>query len=113
MIKDEVRVLVVDYIDDGLIIYVIQRGTKGIEHLGVVKGGLEELRDHLRSNNLIDEVRYVVLSEFNVLKVVGREWIKIHDLNVEESLILNNIVAEGRHIIRLIKDELKLIMIQK
>lgn len=113
MIKDEVRVLVVDYVTDDLMIYVIQRGIKGVEHLGVVHGGLKELQDHLRSNNLINEVKYIVLPEGRVLRVVERGEVRPHDLRDEEAVLIRNIVLDGKHIIDLVRSELKLIMTQK
>lgn len=112
MIKDEVRVLVVDYITDDLMIYVIQRGVKGVEHLGIVYGGIKELQDHLKSNNLINEVKYMALPEGRVLRVVEPDEVRPYDLRDEE-VVLHNIILEGKRIIDLVKSELKLIMTQK
>ncbi len=113
MIKDEVRVLVAEYVNHELILYVIQRGAKGLEHLGVVKGGVKELYEHLKSNNLISEVKYLSLPEGGVIKLAGHGEVITVDLGSEEFELLSNVIAEGRRIIDLVRDGLKLITTQK
>ncbi|MEM0453893.1 MAG: hypothetical protein QXO98_04490 [Sulfolobales archaeon] len=112
MIKDEVRVLIFDSLADYLI-YVIQRGIKGIEHVGMLKGNFEDLLNHLISTELIKETRYIYSPDGKLFKVLTHGDIKIYELSPEELSPLINIISEGRRVIGLVKDELKLIMIQK
>ncbi|MCS7108094.1 MAG: hypothetical protein RMH77_01350 [Sulfolobales archaeon] len=112
MIKDEVRVLVVDSISNYLI-YVVQRGVRGVEHVGVLKGSFEELLNQLRTTNLINEIRYVSTPDGKVFKLSGRIYSENPAPVSDESTLLTNIISEGKRIIELLKEELKLIMTQK
>ena len=108
MIKDEVRVLIVHYLSKDLLIYLVLRGVKGVEHLGLVNGGINDLINYLSSTNLIDEVRYIVLPGNEVFKVYGRDRM-LGSVSNDELSSLTNIVAEGRRVLNLITEELRFI----
>lgn len=106
MVKEEVRVLVAESISDNLVVFIVFRGVKGMEHVGFVKGGLNELIDHLRRERLLDEIRYLVLSDEKVLEVRDGKLItsKLSDNDLK---FISGIISEGRRIVKLILRELK------
>jgi hypothetical protein len=61
--KDEVRILLLKELKcNGIVqtFYCIIRGSKGIEHIGLVKGEVRSLNTHPYFKGLMSEVRYII-----------------------------------------------------
>lgn len=62
-IKNETRVLFIYSVKTGrtnLRLYAVIRGDKGLEHLGIISGGINEAIENARERGILDEVRYIV-----------------------------------------------------
>jgi|GEM_PF-926013 hypothetical protein len=108
MIKDEVRVLIVHYLSSDLLIYLVLRGVKGVEHLGLINGSFNDLINYLSSTNLMDEVRYIVLPGNEVFRVYGRDR-TLSKVSNDELSSLTSMVVEGRRVLNMVADELRFI----
>ncbi len=95
--KSESRILIMKEFKDcqghRLTFYVIMRGEKGIEHLGISDGDGSTVVKYLRASRLIDEVRiFINLNEF-----YDRELQRFPEAvkrKVQESLKLLNALTE-------------------
>jgi len=88
------------------------RGIKGIEHLGLVKGDVEDVVTHLKRNHLLDEVRYVVLYDGRVLEVKGGNLIH-PQISGEELKFIVDLTSSYGKIIKVIEQELKTLVYSK
>ncbi len=67
--KSEVRILLSKEftptcLNDKMTLYLIIRGVKGIEHVGLLRGGFKELLNKLRESKVLDEVRIILSNDF-------------------------------------------------
>jgi len=89
-LKKEVRILTYKTVECGLMkytFYAVLRGVKGFEHVGVVKGGLEELIKYLKSSKVYDEVRIM----YEVEELINHAE---HKGVVKYALFMNSLVNE-------------------
>lgn len=106
MIKEEVRILIIDKVLHNFSIYIILRGIKGMEHLGLVKGDVEDVIIHLKRIRLLDEIRYVVLYDGRILEVKDGNLIS-SQVSGEELKFIINLTSIYGEIIKVIEQELK------
>jgi len=82
-VKHETRVLFIYSIKsckNSLRLYAVIRGDKGLEHLGIISGGVGEVVENARKRGILDEVRYIVdlddaVSVSALAESVRQEWI--------------------------------------
>ncbi len=95
--KTESRILIMKEFEDclgrSLTLYVVVRGEKGIEHLGLIDGRDNAAVRYLHSSRLIDEVRLIInLNEPYEHELQGLPHTV--RLRVEESLKLLNALSK-------------------
>ncbi|MCD6428585.1 MAG: hypothetical protein J7L12_03090 [Desulfurococcales archaeon] len=100
-VKNETRVLFIYSVKTGKInlsLYAVIRGDKGLEHLGIVSGGISRVVENARERGILDEVRYIV-------DLDNTTSIRMHASNIRQewiSDILKILTVLEKEIVRLI-----------
>jgi len=101
IIKNETRVLFIYSVKTGKIdlrLYAVIRGDKGLEHLGVISGGIDEVIENARKRGILDEVRFIV--DLDGATLAGTHTSSIRQKWVSD--ILKILSTLEREIVRLI-----------